>query len=154
MIRFAERRDIGALLHLLDQVNRVHHEGRPDLFRRATKYGAAELEAILEKTDSPVFVFEDENGEILGHAFCLIRQVQGDRLLCDRKELYIDDICVEESSRKKGVGTALYQFVEAYAKELGCYHLTLNVWTCNPGAAAFYERMGLLPQKICMERIL
>ena len=76
MIRFAERRDIGALLHLLDQVNRVHHEGRPDLFRRATKYGAAELEAILEKTDSPVFVFEDENGEILGHAFCLIRQVQ------------------------------------------------------------------------------
>ena len=31
---------------------------------------------------------------------------------------------------------------------------TLNVWSCNPSALRFYESMGLVPQKICMEQIL
>ena len=29
--------------------------------------------------------------------------------------------------------------VEDFAREKGCYNVTLNVWTCNPRAAAFYE---------------
>ena len=53
-----------------------------------------------------------------------------------------------------GVGAALYEYVKAYAKDQGFYNITLNVWTCNPGAVAFYEKMGLTPQKIGMEEIL
>jgi hypothetical protein len=34
------------------------------------------------------------------------------------------------------------------------YNLTLNVWSCNPSAMRFYESQGLIPQKICMEKIL
>ncbi len=152
-VRFAAINDIPAILHLLEQVNLVHHLGRPDLFRRATKYGEAELCAILQNPETPVFVCE-EDGAVLGHAFCVLQKIAGDRLLCDRKTLYIDDICVEEAARGKGVGQALYRHVEAYAKALGCYNITLNVWCCNPGAMRFYETMGLVPQKIGMERIL
>ena len=36
----------------------------------------------------------------------------------------------------------------------GCYNLTLNVWTLNTGAMRFYEKCGLVPQKIGMESIL
>ena len=32
--------------------------------------------------------------------------------------------------------------------------LTLNVWSCNESALRFYEKCGLLPQKIGMEKIL
>ena len=41
----------------------------------------------------------------------------------------------------------------ALARENGCYNVTLNVWSCNPSALRFYERMGMVPQKICMEKI-
>ncbi len=153
MIRRAEPRDIPAVLHLLEQVNLVHHLGRPDLFRRATKYGPDELAAIFAEERAPVFVYEAD-GAILGHAFCRIEVVEQNRLLCDRKTLYVDDICVEETARGKGVGKALYEHVLSYARSIGCYNLTLNVWTCNPGALRFYERMGLAPQKIGMEKIL
>lgn len=152
-IRRAEPRDIPAVLRLLRQVNLVHHQGRPDLFRLATKYGAEDLSAIFSNDDAPVFVY-DEDGAILGHAFCQIQTVQNDRLLCDRKTLYVDDICVDEAARGRGVGKALYTHVRDYARSLGCYNLTLNVWSCNPNALRFYERMGLVPQKVGMEQIL
>ena len=152
-IRRAEPRDIPAVLQLLRQVNLVHHQGRPDLFRLATKYGAEDLSAIFSNDDAPVFVY-DEDGAILGHAFCQVQAVQNDRLLCDRKTLYVDDICVDEAARGRGVGKALYTHVRDYARSLGCYNLTLNVWSCNPNALRFYERMGLVPQKVGMEQIL
>ena len=74
--------------------------------------------------------------------------------MTDVKTLYIDDICVDEAFRRQGAAQALYCFVRDYAKDQGCYNITLNVWACNPGARNFYEQMGLVPQKTCMETIL
>jgi ribosomal protein S18 acetylase RimI-like enzyme len=61
---------------------------------------------------------------------------------------------VEETVRGQHIGRKLYESVCAYAKENGFYNITLNVWTCNPGAMRFYESLGLQPQKICMEMIV
>lgn len=154
-VRRATLQDIPRILELLLQVDMVHHNGRPDLFKGpATKYNAEELARIVEDEGTPVFVCEDEDGRVQGHAFCIRKQVLGDSVLTDVRTLYIDDICVDEMSRKSGVGRGLYQHVLAYAREQGYYNITLNVWTCNPGAMRFYEAMGLTPQKICMEQIL
>ena len=154
-VRRATTKDITRILELLVQVDMVHHNGRPDIFKGpATKYNADELGIILEDDTKPVFVYEDEDGSVLGHAFCVDKQVVGDSVLTDIRTLYIDDICVDENSRGKGVGKALYLHVLQYAKEKGYYNITLNVWSCNPGAQRFYEAMGLVPQKICMEKIL
>ena len=86
--------------------------------------------------------------------FCQHKQVVGDSVLTDIKTLYIDDICVDESMRGQHIGKRLYEHVLYYAKEAGCYNITLNVWSCNPGAQKFYESMGLVPQKTCMEKVL
>ncbi|MCR5703893.1 MAG: GNAT family N-acetyltransferase [Eubacterium sp.] len=154
-VRKALRKDIPRILELLVQVDMVHHMGRPDLFRGpATKYSAEELERILENEETPVFVWVDEKDIPQGHAFCIMKQVVGDSVLTDVRTLYIDDICVDESMRKQKIGEALYQYVLDYAREQQCYNVTLNVWTCNPGAMKFYETMGMVPQKIGMEKIL
>ncbi len=153
-VRRAENRDIEGILKLLVQVNMVHHEGRPDIFKGpATKYDAKELETIIADGDTPVFVFDDD-GFIAGHAFCIKKQVLNDSILTDIKTLYIDDICVDASYRGKGVGKALFERVKEYAKEEGFYNLTLNVWSCNPGALKFYEALGLKPQKVGMEMLI
>lgn len=154
-VRRAEEKDITRLLELLVQVDMVHHEGRPDLFKGpATKYNGEELQEILSNDKTPVFVCIDEEGHVWGHAFCIFKQVTNDNVMTDIKTLYIDDICVDERARGTGVGKALFEYVKSYAKESGSYNITLNVWTCNPGAMKFYENMGLLPQKIGMELIL
>jgi ribosomal protein S18 acetylase RimI-like enzyme len=153
-VRFAKKEDIPALMSLLRQVNKVHHDGRPDLFELTTKYTEEELAEILNQEQTPVFVCEDAQGRILGHGFCVIQQPENTRLLRDHRTLYIDDICVDEAARGKQVGKALYEYILGYARGIGCYNVTLNVWTCNPGAVKFYEKLGLLPYKIGMEKIL
>ena len=155
MIRKATKKDIPRLLELLVQVDMVHHNGRPDLFKGpATKYSGEELEAVLSDDTTPVFVYTDDDDIPLGHAFCICKQVVGDSVLTDIRTLYIDDICVDENARGKHVGKALYDHVIAYAREQGFYNVTLNVWNCNIPAMRFYEAMGMEPQKICMEKIL
>ncbi|MCR4667179.1 MAG: GNAT family N-acetyltransferase [Desulfovibrio sp.] len=153
-VRRAGEKDIPSLISLLTQVNRVHHEGRPDLFKCVTKYSADDLMALLRESNFPVFVAEHADGRILGHAFCQVITHKGERLLCDIKTLYIDDICVDENARRMHVGQSLYAAVLDYARQLGCYNVTLNVWACNPDAHAFYTKMGLRPQKYGLETIL
>ncbi len=154
-IRRATNTDISGLMSLLVQVDMVHHNGRPDIFKGpATKYSEKELEEIIKNDSTPIFVCVDESGNVLGHAFCIHKQIVGDSVLTDIKTLYIDDICVDENCRGLGIGRSLYNHVISYAREYGFYNVTLNVWSCNPGAQKFYEALGLKPQKIGMEMIL
>ena len=53
-----------------------------------------------------------------------------------------------------GADQRLYRHALAYAGQIGCYNVTLNVWAGNDGALAFYQRMGLKIQKYGMEQIL
>ena len=150
-LRFAENRDIPGMIRLLRQVGAVHHDIRPDLFRSgAIKYTEKELEALLADENSPIFVAEEEN-QVLGYCFCQLREYRGSTVLTDRKEIYIDDLCVEEACRGRGIARALYGYVTDWAKEIGCTYVTLNVWQGNENAMKFYEKMGMRQRSITME---
>ena len=153
MIRTANTSDLKRIIELLHQVNMVHHVIRPDLFKPyTTKYNEQELEGLLSNQNKPIFVFDD--GEVRGYAFCQISEVKDNQLLQDVKTLYIDDICVDENERGKHIGKALYEYVRDYARSIGCYHITLNVWEGNDAALSFYRNMGMKVQKTTMETIL
>ncbi|MGN0035790.1 MAG: GNAT family N-acetyltransferase [Bacteroidaceae bacterium] len=154
-IRRAEENDIPRLAELLLQVAAIHHAGRPDLFRPASrKYTDDELRSILADEQTPVFVAVDEADTVQGYAFCVFQRPRSGHVLTDVLTLYIDDLCVDEHCRGNHVGRSLYQAVVAFARRQGCYNVTLNVWSCNESALRFYERMGLRPQKISMELVL
>ena len=154
-IRRAEKRDLDGINALLFQVAMVHHQGRPDLFKPASKkYSDEELLSIIYNEETPVFVGIDEKEQVLGYAFCIFQQHIAHSILTDIRTLYIDDLCVDEKIRGQKIGKRIYEHVLAFAKEQGCYNVTLNVWELNEGAKRFYEACGLLPQKIGMEKIL
>ena len=154
-IRRAEEKDIEGILALLLQVCRVHHQGRPDLFRaEGRKYTGEQLAVMLKEEDRPIFVAVDEGEKVLGYAFCILQQHVDDSILTDIKTLYIDDLCVDGDIRGQHIGSALYKWVLEFAERAGCYNVTLNVWSLNEAAVKFYEKCGLKPQKIGMETIL
>lgn len=151
----AEEKHMDGINKLLNQVLMVHHEGRPDLFKaNVKKYTDEELKEILKDDGRPIFVAEDENGQVMGYAFVVFQQYMDNNILTDIKTLYIDDLCVDESLRGQHIGKQLYEFVLNFAKQEGCYNVTLNVWSCNESAMKFYEKCGLKPQKIGMEVII
>lgn len=154
-IRRAKQQDIEGIDRLLYQVLMVHHNGRPDLFKdHVKKYTDEQLLAIIADDERPIFVGVDEAEHVLGYAFCIFEQQLDSNVMTPIKTLYIDDLCVDETLRGQHVGSRIYEHVLGFAKENGCYHVTLNVWECNPSARKFYESMGLVPYKTCMEKIL
>ncbi len=153
MIRRAEHKDTDGIMNLLLQVLTVHHNGRPDYFKpNCRKYTEGELAEIIDDDTRPIFVYDD--GGVKGYAFCVMQETKDDNVRCDMKTLYIDDLCVDERSRGEHIGKSLYEYVKKYAKDEGCYNLTLNVWECNPSARAFYDKQGLKPLKTTLETIL
>ena len=152
-IRRAKLTDIDGINKLLYEVHKVHSDKRPDLFKVGSKkYTNEELAKIIVDDNRPIFVYVD-NDDILGYAFCVFIK-NNSNSLTDILSLYIDDLCVDENARGKRVGTSLYNYVLQFAKEAGCYNVTLNVWACNNSALKFYEKCGLSVQKIGMEKIL
>ena len=150
-IQRAENRHIPGLIRLLYQVGGVHHDIRPDIFRTgAIKYTEQDLEVLLADENRPVFVAVEEE-MVVGYCFCMIEDCRGTTVLTDRVEVYIDDLCVEEACRGRGIAKKLYHHVCAWAKDMGCAFVTLNVWCGNDGAMKFYEKMGMTQRKICME---
>ena len=49
---------------------------------------------------------------------------------------------------------SLFEYAKDEAKRLGCYEVTLNVWTGNTSAEKFYEKMGMKTKKRQMEYIV
>ena len=153
-IRFAQPRDVGDILRLLRQVGGVHHEGRPDIFREgAQKYGPSQVLAMLDDPSTPIFVAVDGD-RVLGYGFCQVQKIEKNPVMTDRTELHVGDLCVDENCRGQGVGKFIYNHILQYARQRGCYHVTLNVWACNRDAMAFYESLGMQVQKLGMETIL
>ena len=155
MIRRAMKKDADAIVRLLYQVNQVHADGRPDLFKNGgIKYTKESVEELIEKGEKIIFVSTDDTDEVEGYVFCDVEEVKETTSVYPIKSLYIDDLCVDEVKRQRGIGKSLYQRACEYAKEIGCYRVTLHVWECNPGAEAMYRKLGMKTLYTSMEHIL
>ncbi|MBO5076352.1 MAG: GNAT family N-acetyltransferase [Clostridia bacterium] len=154
-IRRAETRDIPALLALLSQVLELHAKIRPDIFvPGTTKYTETALAALLAEEEKPVYVAVDAVDRVLGYAFCVLKHAPAGGFIRSVTVMYIDDLCVDEAARGRGLGRMLFQHVTAEARRLGCYEITLNVWEGNDSARHFYESLGMSPKSTQMELIL
>ena len=154
LVRRATEGDIPRVKELLSDVLDIHHSIRPDVFKPdCRKYTDPELSEIISDSKRPIFV-ADIDGDVVGYAFCIIKEIKDDNILLDAKTLYIDDLCIDSAMRSQGIGERIYLFVKSYAREIGCTNITLNVWEGNDSAKAFYHKMGLSPRRTEMEEIL
>ncbi len=152
MIRRAEEKDAPRISALLKQVLEVHAAVRPDMYRSGTqKYSEADVKKLLADPDCVLFVETDGTDRTVGYAICFVHEIGDDGIVVGRRELYIDDLCVDETARRTGVGQRLFEHVKAFAKEQGFDWITLNVWNDNVNALAFYRRMGLTERKTILE---
>lgn len=154
-IRRAVEKDTEKTMKLLSEVLELHAKLRPDIFiPGTTKYTREELQEIFRNDSTPVFVAADENDEVMGYAFCVIKRQPFSTNMKDFSTLYIDDLCVDENCRGQHIGSLLFDHVKQFAKEQGCHDLTLNVWEGNDVARAFYETKGMFVKETQMEILL
>ena len=154
-IRRAEEKDTERILTLLSEVLEIHAGLRPDIFISGkTKYTESQLTEMMKDDSKPIFVAADDEDVVMGYAFTVIKEQPFNTMMHQFKTLYIDDLCVDQNIRGQHIGRKLYEYVIAFAKEIGCYDVTLNVWEGNDSARSFYEKMGMFVKETQMEVIL
>lgn len=97
----------------------------------------AKLTRYLSLPDHHLFV-AIEKGVIVGQLTALSYQHPENR----PGDLYIDEVGVSSSARRRGVATKLMAAALALGKELGCAEAWLGTETENLDAQAFYESLG------------
>lgn len=154
-IRKALECDIEGIIKLLYQVNQVHADGRPDLFKNGgIKYTNEQVKEKINDPAEEIYVAVDDENTVLGYVMAVYETQEESTCTHERKSLYIDDLCVDETKRGQHVGKALYDLILGVAKKNNCYRVTLHAWECNPGAISFYEKIGMSTMYRAMEYVL
>lgn len=121
-IRFAKEDELERVNVLRKQVNDLHVEGKPDVFK-------------------PGF-----NDDLRDHIYDIWNDPEQEIVVADVDEFYVD-----ESFRRQGVATEIIAFIKDYTREKGFKRLELNMWEFNRGALEFYEAVGFKTFRRYME---
>ena len=154
-IRRAHEKDIPRLIELLEQVLQIHADIRPDIFiPGTTKYTNEELAEMIKDDTKPIYIAADDDDVCMGICILSDKTAAVFQHMVPFTSLFIDDLCVDAKTRGAHIGEQLFEYVKNEAKHLGCYEVTLNVWSGNTSAEKFYEKMGLKTKERQMEYIL
>jgi GNAT superfamily N-acetyltransferase len=125
-VRTIAESDIPAAAALIGQLG--YEMPRPELQRR--------LRAVLGQVDHRVWAFDDD-GEVVGLLHAFFRPA-----LDKPPEVLVQALVIEASRRSQGIGEALMQVAEAWAREKGCTSVALYSGVDRARAHRFYERLG------------
>ncbi len=151
MVRYAKREDLPRVNELRRQVNDLHVEGRPDVFKPGFNQMMQDfLYTIFESDNMDVIVAEREN-VICGFA-CVQYVRKPESPYSFARHFYdVDEFCVDGAFRRQGIATELIDFIKQEAKVKGFDRVELNMWEFNDGARAFYESVGFKTYRRYME---
>ena len=125
-VRTIVNSDIPAALMLIGQLG--YEMPQAELVRRLT--------AVLAHADHRVWVYDD-GGKAVGLLHAFFRPA-----LDKPPEVMVQALVIEASQRSKGVGEALMQVAEGWAREKGCTSVALYSRVDRDRAHRFYERLG------------
>lgn len=147
MITIAETNDAGLLASLNEEVQTLHHNMHPAIFKPFNRDEIAKaFSSQLSNPACKAYIALKEETPV-GYAVFLIKEPADNPFKFKRRSLYIDQVGVLEDHRRAGVGNMLLNKAEELAKELSIRTIELDHWTANLDAASFFEKSGYLTYK-------
>ena len=150
-IRFAREDELDRVNELRKQVNDLHVEGKPDVFKAG--FNDELYNHIYDIWNDPEqeIVVADADGIICGFAVVHHIYKAENPFMFERDFIDVDELCVAERFRRQGIATEIITFIKDYTKEKGFKRIELNMWEFNQGALEFYEAVGFNTYRRYME---
>jgi diamine N-acetyltransferase len=154
-VRVAIIEDADAIGGLTAEVQQLHREALPDIFKSPSDklFSREKLATLLQDANSTVAVAES-NGEIVGYVYGVIMHRPENDFKKAEKYVYIQQIGVRKDARRQGVGRALIAFIERKALASAVTGLQLDYWAFNTRARSFFESCGFSASQVMMRRRL
>jgi len=149
MLELARPGDRVSVNDLALQVHALHAAWRPDLYEMVDVLYTEERFSQLTK-NRQLYVARI-GGVIAGYVAVKIRDYDWPGV-SRRKVMVVDEICVDQLCRGRGIGTEMMEDVRALAKAFRCTDMQLGVYPQNDEAVGFYQKCGFTIRSIDMQR--
>jgi ribosomal protein S18 acetylase RimI-like enzyme len=157
IIRQATESDYEQLCDLFEELDALHRQARPDLFRK--QQGAPRersyVASLIAGPDSTVLVAGDRGSRSLyGFATLILRVTPENGVRAERRIVEIDNLAVRRDWRRMGLGRLLISEVDKWAARSNLGTVELAVHEFNADAILFYEAVGFSTSQRRMSREL
>ncbi len=142
VIREATLADEGGLDLLYAEIDGLHHEALPQLFRRHEEIARPSTFLADRLTDETMRLFVAEtDGRLVGMILLKIRSEEHP-VKYTQQYLHISTLIVAADFQGQGVAQLLLDTAVTFAREHNLSQLRLNVYDFNQRAITFYEKEG------------
>lgn len=148
IVRLPRLQDYERVSKIMDQVQQLHVEWRPDVYKPASPLITMDMfEAILK--DENWYVAEAD-GMVVGVLELMKRHVESPAQVM-KDVLFISTMAVDEKYRGKGIGHLFFEKVKRLKQEKGYDTIELQVNAKNRLAYEMYRKYGFTEKSINME---
>ena len=150
-VRFAREEELNRVNELRRQVNRLHEDGKPEIFKAGFSNELRDYIHVIQNDPRQWIAVAEAKGNICG--FAVLNHITRPEtpFMHERDFLEISEFCVDEPCRRQGIADEMIRFIRRYAADEGFSRLELNVWEFNRDALAFYEAAGFTTYRRYME---
>ena len=148
-IRYAEEKDYNQVEKIMQQVQKMHTEWRPDVYKNAEVLLPFDMYMDYVNNQELVVATLD-SGEVVGILIYVTRNISGGPMI-SRKVMFIDSMGVDEQYRGQGIGHKLFAFARNICEEQDYDGLELQVNAKNIAAKKMYEKYGFTEKSYNME---
>ena len=148
IVRLPRLQDYERVSKIMDQVQQLHVEWRPDVYKPASPLITMDMfEAILK--DENWYVAEAD-GVVVGVLELMKRHVESPAQVM-KDVLFVSTMAVDEKYRGKGIGHLFFEKVKRLKQEKGYDTIELQVNAKNRLAYEMYRKYGFTEKSINME---
>ena len=151
IIRKAGIDDFEQTHRIVMQVHNLHLKNRRDIYKDVNPLTIDEFKEDIT-SDNKLYLVAESNENVVGICFSTIKIITDNRIINDKKIVYIENICVDVNERKKGIGKMLYNETIKIAKNIKANSIELMVWKFNEEAINFYKNLGMEIKNIRFEK--
>lgn len=154
IVRFAKESELDRVNELRKQVNDIHVEEKPDVFKPGFGQELRNFVNVIWNDPEQEIVVAEDDGVICGFAVLHHINKPENPFMKERDFIDIDEFCVDKDHRRKGAASEMVSFIKEFAREKGFKRIELNMWEFNQDALAFYETAGFKTFRRYMEMMI
>lgn len=143
-IREATMADQAGLERLYQEIDTLHHDALPHLFRKAEEIERPSSFLEEQLGDENTHLFVADVGERLAGVISLKLRKHDHSLFYGQEYLHISTLIVAAEYHGQGVAQPLMATAVTFAKERNLSQITLNVYEFNQRAIAYYQKEGFV----------
>ena len=147
-IRLAEKKDYEAVISIMAQVQDMHVEWRPDIYKHNDNLIPKDVFEKMIENDT-FYVAESEN-TVVGVLEITYRHVESPSHVT-RDVIFVDSMAIDENYRGMGIGHRMFDFLKQIKAEKNLDGIELQVNARNSAAYEMYRKCGFTEKSINME---